>query len=163
MDILLQNCRIVDPISGRDENGFDIEITSGVITAIGKNLKSNISGRDLKGAIVAPGFFDMHVHLREPGQEYKETIETGTRAAARGGFTGLCCMPNTDPPISDPFVVSYIREKAKNNLVDVEAAVNIKCVGNNFVGLCPRRVGWSVERSRRDLFSAGSWGWYWVF
>jgi len=120
MDILLHNCRIVDPISKRDEDDLDIEIISGIITAIGKNLKSNAPVRDLKGAVVAPGFFDMHVHLREPGQEYKETIETGTRAAASGGFTGLCCMPNTDPPISDPFVVSYIREKAKNNIVDVE-------------------------------------------
>ncbi len=120
MDILLQNCRIVDPISGRDDTGMDIEITSGKISAIGKNLKSKAPLKNLNGAVVAPGFFDMHVHLREPGQEYKETIETGTRAAASGGFTGLCCMPNTDPPISDPFVVSYIREKAKNNLVDVE-------------------------------------------
>lgn len=120
MDILLQNCRIVDPVTNRDESGVDIEITSGVITAIGKKLKSKVTLKDLKGAIVAPGFFDMHVHLREPGQEYKETIETGTRAAASGGFTGLCCMPNTEPPISDPFVVSYIREKAKGNIVDVE-------------------------------------------
>ena len=120
MDILLQNCRIVDPVTDRDEDGMDIEILSGVITAIGKKLKSKAQQKDLNGAIIAPGFFDMHVHLREPGQEYKETIETGTRAAASGGFTGLCCMPNTDPPISDPFVVSYIRQKAAGNIVDVE-------------------------------------------
>ncbi|MEP7234091.1 MAG: dihydroorotase [Ignavibacteriota bacterium] len=120
MDILLQNCRLVDPLHDRDESGLDIEIVAGVITAIGKQLKSNAPIKDLNGAIVAPGFFDMHVHLREPGQEYKETIETGTRAAASGGFTGLCCMPNTDPPISDPYVVSYIRSKAAGNIVDVE-------------------------------------------
>ena len=120
MDILLQNCRIVDPVTDRDESGLDIEILSGVITAIGKKLKSKAKARDLHGALVAPGFFDMHVHLREPGQEYKETVETGTRAAASGGFTGICCMPNTDPPISDPFVVSYIRQKAEGNIVDVE-------------------------------------------
>lgn len=120
MDILLQNCHIVDPASNKDVEGVDIEITNGVITKIGKGVKSKAPAKDLKGAIVAPGFFDMHVHLREPGQEYKETIETGTKAAAAGGFTGICCMPNTDPPISDPFVVSYIREKAKGNIVDVE-------------------------------------------
>lgn len=119
MDILLQNCRIVDPVTNRDEVGMDVEIISGVITVIGKKLKSKAASKDMKGAVVAPGFFDMHVHLREPGQEYKETIETGTKAAASGGFTGLCCMPNTDPPISDPFVVSYIREKAKGNIIDV--------------------------------------------
>src|SRR2546426_3909504 len=120
MDILLQNCRILDPLSGKDESGVDIEITSGIISAIGKKLKSKAPAKDLHGALIAPGFFDMHVHLREPGQEYKETIETGTRAAASGGFTGVCCMPNTDPPISDPFVVSYIRERSKGNIVDVE-------------------------------------------
>ncbi|MDP4229171.1 MAG: dihydroorotase [Bacteroidota bacterium] len=120
MDILLQNCRIIDPVTDRDEDGIDLEISNGIITAIGKKLKSKHTSKDLQGALVAPGFFDMHVHLREPGQEYKETIATGTNAAAHGGFTGLCCMPNTDPPISDPFVVSYIREKAKGNIVDVE-------------------------------------------
>lgn len=120
MDVLLLNCRIIDPVMGRDESGVDIEIISGVITAIGKKLKSKAPIKDLQGALIAPGFFDMHVHLREPGQEYKETIETGTRAAASGGFTGICCMPNTEPPISDPFVVSFIRAKANGNIVDVE-------------------------------------------
>jgi dihydroorotase len=120
MDILLQNCRIVDPVTGKDESSVDIEIISGIITRIGKKLQSTAESKDLKGAIVAPGFFDMHVHLREPGQEYKETIATGTMAAASGGFTGLCCMPNTEPPISDQFVVSFVKEKAKGNIVDVE-------------------------------------------
>src|SRR5439155_11064808 len=105
MDILLQNCRILDPVTGTDEKNIDIEIAGGKISKIGKKLSSNFALKDLNGALVVPGFFDMHVHLREPGQEYKETIETGTRAAMSGGFTGICCMPNTDPPISDPFVV----------------------------------------------------------
>src|SRR5205814_1289464 len=91
----------------------------GVIARIGKSLTSDGEVRDLAGAVVAPGFCDMHVHLREPGQEYKETIETGLNAAAAGGFTAICCMPNTEPPISDPFVVSYIKEKAKGHLVDL--------------------------------------------
>jgi dihydroorotase len=121
MDLLLKNARIVDPLTKRDETGLDIEIRNGVIARIGKGLGADgIASRDLKGAVVAPGFFDMHVHLREPGQEYKETIATGLAAAAAGGFTGVCCMPNTDPPISDPFVVSYIKDRAKGNLVDLE-------------------------------------------
>lgn len=121
MHILLQNCRVVDPITKRDEAGLDIEINNGMIVKIGKSLKtSDATKYNLNGAVVAPGFFDMHVHLREPGQEYKETIETGTNAAAHGGFTGVCCMPNTEPSISDPFVVSFIKEKAKHSIVDVE-------------------------------------------
>src|SRR4249920_202651 len=119
MDILLQNCRILDPVTGRDESGLDIEITAGIITSIGKKLKSNAPAKDLKGAVVAPGFCDMHVHLREPGQEYKETIESGLNAAAASGFTAICCMPNTDPPISDPYVVSFIKEKAAGHLVEL--------------------------------------------
>src|SRR6185503_4343058 len=120
MNVLLKNCRLVDPLTKRDEKGIDIEITQGKIAQVGKSLSSSHEVRDLKGAVVAPGFFDMHVHLREPGQEYKETIATGTKAAAAGGFTGVCCMPNTEPPISDPFVVSFIKERAHGNIVDVE-------------------------------------------
>ena len=77
---------------------------------------------DLKGKVIAPGFIDMHVHLREPGFEYKETILTGAAAAAAGGFTAVCCMPNTEPAIDDESVVRYIQSKAKsalNGLVDV--------------------------------------------
>jgi dihydroorotase len=122
MNLLLKNARIVDPLTKRDEAGLDIEIRDGRIAKIGKGLTASngVDVRDLNGAVVAPGFFDMHVHLREPGQEYKETIETGLAAAAAGGFTGICCMPNTDPPISDPFVVAYIKEKSKDHLVDLE-------------------------------------------
>ena len=120
MDILLKNCRVVDPSSGRDESGLDIEILDGIISKIGKSLKSKAEVKDLNGAVVAPGFFDMHVHLREPGQEYKETIATGTLAAAQGGFTGICCMPNTEPSISDQFVVGFIKQKSEGNIVDVE-------------------------------------------
>ncbi len=119
MNILLKNLRVIDPVSKIDEQRLDIEITNGRISQVGKGLTSSHESRDLAGMIAAPGFFDMHVHLREPGQEYKETIETGTRAAASGGFTGVCCMPNTEPSISDPFIVSYIKEKAADNLVDV--------------------------------------------
>src|SRR5436305_3178177 len=119
MNILLQNAHAIDPSLRLDETGVDIEIRDGIITRIAKNITSNGETRDLAGAVVAPGFFDMHVHLREPGQEYKETIETGLNAAMAGGFTGICCMPNTEPAISDPFIVSYIKEKSAGHLVDL--------------------------------------------
>jgi dihydroorotase len=120
MIFLLTNACLIDPSLKLDEHGIDLEIRDGIITRIGHDLKSDGETRDLAGAVVAPGFFDMHVHLREPGQEYKETIETGLNAAMAGGFTGICCMPNTEPPISDPFVVSYIKERSKDHLVDLE-------------------------------------------
>ena len=119
MHVLLRNARLVDPALGLDESGIDLEIRDGMITRIGRDLESDEMVRDLAGAVVAPGFFDMHVHLREPGQEHKETIDSGLDAAMHGGFTGVCCMPNTLPPISDPFVVSYIKEKAAGHLVDL--------------------------------------------
>ncbi len=119
MNLILRNIRLNDPSLGLDASGLDLEIRDGIITRIGRSLKSDGEVHDLAGAVVAPGFFDMHVHLREPGQEHKETIDSGLNAAMAGGFTGVCCMPNTEPPISDPFVVSYIKEKAAGHLADL--------------------------------------------
>jgi dihydroorotase len=79
---------------------------------------------ELPGMIVCPGFIDLHCHLREPGYEARETIATGTRAASRGGFTTVCCMPNTRPPIDSPTVTTYIRKKA-----DAEGVVRVLPVG----------------------------------
>ncbi|MBI5326060.1 MAG: dihydroorotase [Ignavibacteriae bacterium] len=81
--------------------------------------------------IAAPGFFDLHVHLREPGQEQKEDIDSGCESAANGGFTGICCMPNTDPAIDHPTVVEFIKQKAKDNIVDVSVsgAITVKREG----------------------------------
>jgi dihydroorotase len=123
MNILLKNGRLVDPVSGRDETA-DILIIDGRIEKIGAHLNggADIEARELGGALVVPGFIDMHVHLREPGHEHKETIETGTLAAAAGGFTGVCCMPNTNPAIDDASVVQLIKERASRvnrGIVDV--------------------------------------------
>ncbi|HUN65345.1 MAG TPA: dihydroorotase [Bacteroidota bacterium] len=111
---LFKNGRIVDPVSGRDA-AEDILITDGIIEAIGP-VPEKKSHRiiDLAGAIVAPGLCDMHVHLREPGFEHKETIDTGTLAAAAGGFTAVCCMPNTNPAIDDASVVRSIVAKSRS-------------------------------------------------
>jgi dihydroorotase len=122
MQILLKNGRLIDPVSGRDEE-LDLYIGDGTFEKIGKNLSaSSAQVIELRGKAVAPGFIDMHVHLREPGFEHKETILTGVTAAAAGGFTAVCCMPNTNPPIDDESVVRFIQSKARialNGLVDV--------------------------------------------
>jgi dihydroorotase len=122
MELLLQNGRLIDPLSGRDEV-VDIHIADGVIRKIGQKL--SVPGAQvisLQGKVVAPGFCDMHVHLREPGFEHKETIQTGTASAAAGGFTAVCCMPNTNPAIDDASVVRFVKSKAavaNNGIVDV--------------------------------------------
>lgn len=122
MQLLLKNGRVVDPVTGRDEE-TDLLIVDGRIDKIGKGLSApNAQAIELRGKIVAPGFLDMHVHFREPGFEYKETIASGCASAASGGFTAVCCMPNTNPPIDDESVIRFIQSKAKealNGLVDV--------------------------------------------
>ena len=103
----------------------DIAIDNGRIAAIGKNLDVAGAGEfDATGLIVAPGFIDMHVHLREPGFEYAESIESGSRAAAAGGFTSVCCMPNTSPVNDNATVTSYIIERAERH-----AVVNVFPIG----------------------------------
>jgi dihydroorotase len=122
MQYLLKNGRLIDPATRRDEE-IEIHIVDGKIVRIARGLSvPSAQVIELKGKVVAPGFIDMHVHLREPGFEYKETILTGCTAAAAGGFTAVCCMPNTNPPIDDESVVRLIKEKGRsalNGLVDV--------------------------------------------
>ncbi len=102
----------------------DILIIDGVIEKIGKVKSSVKSVReiDLKRKATVPGFYDMHVHFREPGQTHKEDIITGTEAAANGGFTGVLCMPNTDPPLDNPVILKSIFEKTNDILTDVDIA-----------------------------------------
>jgi dihydroorotase len=118
--LLIQNGRVIDPASDLDAVR-DIAIEDGLFAKIGEHLDP--VGSELLDAtdlIVAPGFIDMHVHLREPGFEYAETIETGSRAAAAGGFTTICCMPNTQPVNDNATVTSYIIERAnRNSIVNV--------------------------------------------
>jgi dihydroorotase len=122
--LILRNGRVVDPVNGRDENA-DVLVTDGLITAVGHDLDSSGAEEyDATGMIVAPGFIDMHCHLREPGFEHSETIESGARAAAAGGFTSICCMPNTQPVNDSATVTSYIIERARHY-----AAVNVFPIG----------------------------------
>jgi dihydroorotase len=110
--LLIKNGRVLDPASGTDA-ALDVLLDGGRIARTGANLSAaGAEIFDAKGLIVAPGFIDLHCHLREPGQELSETIETGTRSAARGGFTAVCCMPNTQPVNDNASVTRGIVERA---------------------------------------------------
>jgi dihydroorotase len=108
--ILIRNGRVIDPSTGLD-GVMDLLLADGRIAAIGRELggPDGVDVHDATGLVVCPGFIDLHVHLREPGGEHKETIATGARAAVAGGFTAVCAMPNTDPPCDDPAAVGFVR------------------------------------------------------
>ncbi len=121
MKIVLNKVRIVNPEQKLDEVN-DVLIQDGIISKIGNLSKEDIANAeilDYEGKICVPGLFDMHVHLREPGREDTETILSGSNAAAAGGFTGVACMPNTEPTIDSAEVVNFIKKKAEKHLVDV--------------------------------------------
>ena len=121
MKIVLKQVLILNPDQKLNQK-CDLLINNGIIEKIdGLNEADFKSTKviDLENKICSPGFFDMHVHLREPGREDEETVETGSNAAAAGGFTGVACMPNTDPNIDSAEIVRFIKEKAKDHLVDV--------------------------------------------
>lgn len=110
--LLIKNGRVLDPASHTDA-ALDVLLDGDRVARTGANLSaSGAEIFDAKGLIVAPGFIDLHCHLREPGQELSETIESGTRAAARGGFTAVCCMPNTQPVNDNASVTRGIVERA---------------------------------------------------
>lgn len=113
--ILIRGGRILDPAASRDEVA-DVLIEDGKIAAIGAGLDaSGTTAIDAAGCWVAPGFVDLHTHLREPGQEYKEDIASGGRSAVAGGFTTVCCMANTHPVNDDPAVTDYILDRARQD------------------------------------------------
>jgi dihydroorotase len=122
MKLLIKNGVIVDPANNIEER-LDIFVANGKIFKVGKNLNDRDAKIiDAKNCIVAPGFVDMHAHFREPGFEYKETIESGSRAAAKGGYTTVCVMPNTSPAIDNQAMVEFINMKSKQvGLIDVYA------------------------------------------
>jgi dihydroorotase len=121
MRVLIRNGRVIDPKTSRDEVA-DVLINGGIIERIDGGIDAPDAGRviDATGLIVSPGLIDVHAHLREPGYEWKETIRTGTMAAARGGFTSVVCMANTDPVNDNKSVTEYIMKKAA-----AEAAIRV--------------------------------------
>ena len=113
---IIRNGRVIDPANKRDEAG-DLYIVDGKIVGSKSEIrspKSQIEEIDAKGLVVAPGLIDMHVHLREPGFSHKETIESGARAGAAGGFTTIVCMPNTAPVPDNPGTIAWIKDRASS-------------------------------------------------
>ena len=122
--ILIQNGRLIDPTQNLDSNK-DILIENGLISKIGNNLIHSTAHKiNAKGLIVSPGFIDLHCHLREPGYESSETIKTGTAAAAAGGYTTICAMPNTNPTMDSKIAIKYVQEESKKN-----GYVNVLTIG----------------------------------
>ena len=119
--LLIQGGRIIDPGRGIDKTG-NLLITEGIISGWGEKTTphSDCSIINAEGLVICPGFIDLHCHLRQPGFEEKETIATGTLAAARGGFTTVCCMPNTNPPLDNETTINYVKSTAtKEGIVRV--------------------------------------------
>ncbi|HEY6008442.1 MAG TPA: dihydroorotase [Geobacteraceae bacterium] len=125
MNLLIQGGRVIDPSQDIDDT-LDILVEAGRIKELGKGLKApvGIETIDAAGKLVTPGLVDMHVHLRDPGLEYKEDIVSGTRAAAAGGFTSVACMPNTKPVNDSKAITTYILAKAQS-----EGLVNVFPIG----------------------------------
>src|SRR3954451_12463611 len=114
MNLLITNARVVDPSQELDAK-LDLLIEDGVITRADKRIKKDVETIDADGLVVVPGLIDLHTHLREPGQEHKETIATGTRAAVAGGYTAVCAMANTVPPNDERAVTEMIIAEAARN------------------------------------------------
>lgn len=129
MKILIKNGRVIDPATKTDEVS-DMLIVDGRISKRSSNIDEEADQIiDADGCFIMPGFIDLHVHLREPGYEYKETIESGSRAAAKGGFTTICAMPNTNPVIDNSHMIKWLIDKASK-----EAIVNVLPVGAITIG-----------------------------
>ena len=141
--LLLKGGRVVDPAQDLDGTA-DVLIEDGLVAAVGDDLSAD--GAEVvsaDGFVVAPGFIDMHVHLREPGQEHKETIESGTAAAAAGGFTGVACMPNTEPVNDQRAVTEMILERADE--VGTVPVYPIGCVSIGQSGEALAEIGELVD------------------
>jgi dihydroorotase len=143
--IVIRGGRLLDPAAGRDEAG-DLLIEDGRVAASGRELAAEGAlAIDAAGAWVVPGFFDLHAHLREPGQEYKEDIASGGRAAVAGGFSAVACMANTQPVNDDPSVTEYILDRAR-----LESPARVYPVG-----ACTRGIGGEVMTEMLALVDAG--------
>lgn len=136
MNLLIKGGRVIDP-SQKNDDLLDVLIVDGHIQEVSKSLTTSDNTKiiDASGKYVVPGLIDMHVHFRDPGQEYKEDIISGTKAAVTGGFTSVCCMPNTKPTIDNKAIASYIINKAKN-----EGFCNVFPVGSITYGLSGERM-----------------------
>ncbi|MCR4430408.1 MAG: dihydroorotase [Tepidanaerobacteraceae bacterium] len=154
MKKILKKARVIDPASNVDEIR-DVLVVDGCIAAVEKSI--DISGAevlDLSGLVLTSGLIDMHVHFREPGYEYKEDIETGSRSAAAGGFTSVACMPNTAPPVDNAAMVEYIKARAsKSGIVRVHP---VGCVSKGREGREMAEMGDMAEAGAVAFSDDGS-------
>ncbi len=136
MNLLIKNGRVIDPSQGIDDI-LDVAVENGLVKEIGKGLAAPAGAEtiDASGKYVVPGLVDIHVHFRDPGQEYKEDIVSGTTSAVAGGFTTVCCMPNTNPVIDGKAVATYIISKAK-----AEGLCNVFPIGTITQGMQGERM-----------------------
>ena len=153
--LLLRGGRVVDPSRGLDRT-LDVLIVDARIAQIGAGLTAPEHARvhDCAGLVVAPGLIDVHVHLREPGEEHKETIATGAVAAAAGGFTAVCAMPNTDPPIDDPAAVGFVA--AEGRRAGAARVYPVGCISVGRMGVRLALVGEMVEEGAVAITDDGS-------
>jgi dihydroorotase len=156
MKLLLKKGKIFDPVNNLSGE-YDILIENRVVSKISKNIREkdskDVEIYDLNGLYILPGLIDMHVHLREPGYEEKETIKTGCEAAAAGGFTTIACMPNTKPVADNPATVEYIKAKAEKALVNV---VPVGSITKNGEGKELAEIGFLKEAGVRALSDDGN-------
>jgi dihydroorotase len=140
MSLLIANGRVIDPALGVDAVQ-DVLVEDGVVRRVGQSLVApDAKVIDATGKVVCPGFIDIHVHLREPGYEYKETVATGTRAAATGGFTAVCCMANTFPVNDNRSITDYILARAAT-----EGVVRVYPIGAVTRGLAGKELAELAE------------------
>ena len=153
--ILLAGGRVVDPSQGFDDVS-DVLLVDGTIASVGPGLDAPEDAEvvDCAGLLVVPGLIDVHVHLREPGEEHKETIATGARAAAAGGFTAICAMPNTDPAIDDPAAVGFVLAEGRRAQAARVYPVGCISVGRSGERLAP--VGEMVAAGAVAITDDGS-------
>lgn len=153
--IVLKGGRVVDPSQTLDEVR-DVLLVDGTIAGVTPTIDAPEDARvvDCSGLVVTPGLIDVHVHLREPGEEHKETIATGASAAVAGGFTGICAMPNTDPPIDDPAAVGFV--VAAGRAAGLARVYPVGCISLGREGKRLALVGEMVEAGAVAITDDGS-------
>ncbi len=141
-DILIRNGRVIDPAGGIDEL-TDVVIDGGTIKKVGKSRAKADTVIDAAGMIVSPGLIDIHVHCREPGHEEEETIATAAAAAVAGGFTTICAMPNTHPPMDDETAIHYVLQRASE--ADLARVLPTGCITTAREGENLAEIGMMLE------------------
>ncbi|HIN40639.1 MAG TPA: dihydroorotase [Flavobacteriales bacterium] len=145
MSLLVKQAKIIDPNSDLNGKRMDILLEGGKIKSIRKNISSKGKTITASNLHVSPGWFDMHVNFRDPGDEHKEDLNSGCKAAAAGGFTGVAVMPGTNPPLHSKAEIEYIRNKARGNIVDVHP-----------IGALSKNLEGKVMTEMYDMYQSGS-------